>query len=114
MLPRRTPAHQATSEGGQGSRGYGHRRSERAAISVVAGQVELRLRVGGREALDFGACRTAAPPRQSALAAAASRERSEQELEQACAAAEAEEAERRESRRLAQRTVMGRSTKDQA
>jgi hypothetical protein len=80
-----------------------------ARLELQAGRVSLQLRVGGRQALNFGT----APPRQSALAAAASRARAEQELEEAVATAEADEAERRESWRLAQELAAERATKEE-
>ena len=85
-----------------------------ARLSVETGQVRLRLRVGGCEALLFGAVCSGHPRRQSALAAAASRARSEQELDAAADAAEADEAERRLSWQLAQQLAAERAAKEEA
>ena len=104
-----------------------------ARLVLEAGHVRLQLRVGGREALNFGAdcsspeeddegitieeltaealLRRRMPQRASALAAASAREGSELELKRALAAAEAGEVERRESWRLAEQLKAERAEK---
>ena len=87
-----------------------------ARLSVEADHVALLLRVGGREALSFGAAKRSArtpPPRQSALGAAASLAQSERELEQALEQAEADEKDRREAWRLAQELEAERAQKEE-
>jgi len=84
-----------------------------ARLELQGDRVRLQLRVGGREALNFGAApRNAVPRRSSALAAGPSRARSEQELEQALAAAEAGEVERAHSQELERQLAVERAEKE--
>ena len=106
----------------QTTRGLPKQRAKRGMAEVAPavgmefqceeGCVRVRLHVSGPAALKFGSSSSKLPRRTSAAAAASSRARSEQELDQAVDAAEAGESERVLSWQLSQQLDRERAEKE--